>query len=52
MRSICLLGKDGGQLKNLGDINIIVPSDDTARIQEAHIMIIHILCEEVEKIFT
>ncbi|GAB4368773.1 MAG: D-sedoheptulose 7-phosphate isomerase [Calditrichia bacterium] len=45
---IGLLGKDGGKLKKLVDLPIIVPSDDTARIQEAHIMIGHILCEVLE----
>lgn len=49
--SICLLGKDGGKLKDLTDFLIVVPSDDTPRIQECHIMLIHIICEEVEKQF-
>lgn len=49
INTICLLGKDGGTLKNLADISIIVPSDNTPRVQEAHIMLIHIICEEVEK---
>jgi D-sedoheptulose 7-phosphate isomerase len=48
---ICLLGKDGGELKNLTDLSIIIPSDNTPRIQECHIMIIHIICEELEKSF-
>lgn len=51
LTTICLLGKDGGVLKDLADISIIVPSDNTPRIQEAHIMLIHIICEEVEKNF-
>ncbi len=52
LKTICLLGRDGGKLKNSADISLIVPSNDTARIQEAHIMLIHIICEEVEKSFT
>jgi D-sedoheptulose 7-phosphate isomerase len=45
MKTICLLGDDGGMLKDLADISIIIPSNITARIQEAHIMVIHIICE-------
>jgi len=46
---IGLLGKDGGKMKNASDIEIIVPSNNTPRIQEAHLMILHIICELVEK---
>jgi D-sedoheptulose 7-phosphate isomerase len=46
--TIALLGKDGGEAKALADTNIIVPSDSTARIQEAHILIGHILCDLIE----
>ncbi len=46
---IGLLGKDGGKLKNTSDVEIIVPSDNTPRIQEAHLMILHIICELVDK---
>lgn len=51
LKTICLLGKDGGKLKGMADISIIVSSDNTPRIQEIHIMLIHIICEEVEKYF-
>jgi D-sedoheptulose 7-phosphate isomerase len=47
--SIGLLGKDGGKAKALCDHAIIVPSDDTQRIQEGHITIGHIICGLVEK---
>lgn len=47
-RAIALLGKNGGKIKNLADISIVVPSNCTARIQEAHIMIGHIICELIE----
>ena len=45
---IGLLGKDGGKLKNTSSVEIIVPSDNTPRIQEAHLMILHIICEIAE----
>ena len=44
-----LLGKDGGLARKCFDKSIIVKSKDSARIQEAHIFIIHLICEEVEK---
>lgn len=46
--SIALLGRDGGQLRQLADIAVVVPSDTTARIQEAHIFILHYFCEGLE----
>lgn len=46
---IGLTGKTGGKMKNMCDIMINVPSEDTPRIQEAHILIGHIICEMVEK---
>jgi D-sedoheptulose 7-phosphate isomerase len=45
---IGLTGKSGGRLKDIADLVIRVPSDDTARIQEAHITIGHIICRLVE----
>ncbi|MEK7479043.1 MAG: D-sedoheptulose 7-phosphate isomerase [Patescibacteria group bacterium] len=51
MKTIALLGRDGGVAKGRADIEIIVPSDDTPRIQEVHILVIHSICEEVEKTF-
>ena len=47
--TVALLGKDGGKMKNRSDIEIIVPSDNTPRIQEAHLMILHIICEIIDK---
>lgn len=47
-KAIALLGRDGGKIKEIADISIIVPCDNTARIQESHIMIGHIICELVE----
>lgn len=49
IKTISLLGKDGGKSKNMADIELIMPSNNTARIQEAHITILHIMCELVEK---
>lgn len=49
LKTISLLGKDGGRTKGIADIDIIVPSDNTPRIQESHSMILHIICELVEK---
>jgi phosphoheptose isomerase len=51
LTTIGLTGGDGGQLADLVDIPIIVPSANTARIQECHITIGHILCEIVESAF-
>lgn len=45
---IGLLGADGGRLAMLVDLPIFVPAQDTARIQEAHILIGHILCDILE----
>lgn len=47
--TIGLLGRDGGKLVSLADVAIIVPSDVTARIQEAHILIGHAICGGVEQ---
>lgn len=49
MRVIGLLGRDGGALRGLCHVAIIVPSPTTARIQEAHIFIGHTLCAMVEE---
>jgi D-sedoheptulose 7-phosphate isomerase len=48
-RTIGLTGGSGGKLAEVADLVITVPSNDTPRIQEAHITIGHIVCELVEK---
>ena len=48
-RTIGLLGKDGGSIKAVCDLALVIPSTDTPRIQEGHITIIHIVCDLVEK---
>ena len=45
---IGLLGRDGGRVAALCDVALIVPSDDTQRIQETHNLVGHILCELIE----
>ena len=47
--SVALVGKDGGKMAQIADIALVVPSDSTPRIQEAHILIGHILCDIIEK---
>lgn len=49
--TIGLTGNDGGQLKEICDHCLIIPSNNTARIQEAHILIGHIICEIIEEGF-
>lgn len=44
-------GKDGGKMKPLSDYLINVPSTDTPRIQESHIMLGHIICQMVEELY-
>jgi len=47
--AVGLGGRDGGKMKDLADICVIVPSDVTARIQEMHITLGHMLCGALEK---
>lgn len=49
--TIGLTSESGGKMKNKCDITLHVPSENTPRIQECHIMIIHIICELIEKAF-
>jgi len=48
IKTVALTGGDGGDLAKLADISLLVPSNVTARIQEAHITIGHIICELIE----
>lgn len=50
IRTIGLLGHDGGALRECVDLAVIVPSSNTQRIQEVHITIGHILCETLERL--
>ncbi len=48
MYSVCLLGKDGGALKDFADFAVVVPGTTSDRVQELHIKIIHIAIEIAE----
>ncbi len=48
---IGILGNNGGKIKNLVNLPIIIPSNSTPRIQESHRLILHIICDLVEKYF-
>ena len=47
--TVALVGKDGGLMAELADIALVVPSHQTPRIQETHILIGHIICDIIEK---
>jgi D-sedoheptulose 7-phosphate isomerase len=49
MLTVGFLGGNGGELSSICDVNFIAPSDVTARIQETHILVGHILCELIEE---
>ena len=49
LQTLGLLGKDGGQLKEMVHIALVVPSSNTQRIQEVHITVGHILCGALER---
>jgi len=49
IKTVALTGGDGGEIAKLADTSLIVPSSVTARVQEAHITIGHIICELVEQ---
>lgn len=48
LHTIALLGRDGGKARGLAETEFIIPSEITARIQEAHRFLLHVLCEMVE----
>lgn len=49
MASICFLGRDGGFTKGIATIDLLVPGNVTARIQEGHKLLMHAFCEMVEE---
>ena len=49
IKTVALSGGDGGDIVKLADVSLVVPSKITARIQEAHITIAHIICEMIEQ---
>ena len=50
-KTIGLSGKDGGEFNNICDVNIVVEAQDTARIQEMHILIGHTICHLIDQAF-
>ena len=52
IKTVALTGGDGGELAKLADLSLIIPSNVTARIQEAHITVGHIICELAEEALT
>jgi D-sedoheptulose 7-phosphate isomerase len=51
-KTIGFSGRDGGEFNNICSLNIVVPSNETARIQEMHILIGHIICQLIDLAFT
>jgi len=48
LKTIAFLGRDGGPTIGMADVDLLVRSNSTARIQEAHQLLLHVLCEVVE----
>jgi len=48
MKTIAFLGRDGGSTVGVADLDLLVKSDSTARVQEAHQLLLHVLCEIIE----
>jgi len=48
LKTIAFLGRDGGSTIGLADVDLLVSSDSTARIQEAHKLLLHVLCDIIE----
>jgi len=51
-KTIGLSGRDGGEMNTLCDINLVVPAEDTPRIQEMHIVIGHTICHLIDQEFS
>lgn len=49
VKTVALVGRDGGEMAKLADYAIVVPSNATPRIQESHILIGHMICDIIEK---
>ena len=48
MKTIAFLGRDGGSTVGIADLDLLVKSDSTERVQEAHQLLLHVLCEIIE----
>ena len=51
-KSIGLSGKGGGEMNEICHLNLVIPDSDTARIQEMHILIGHIICQSIDQYFS
>jgi len=49
VKTVALVGRDGGEMAKLADHVLLIPSNVTARIQECHILVGHIICDIIEK---
>jgi D-sedoheptulose 7-phosphate isomerase len=49
MKTLALSGKKGGEMSRIADYSIIVPSSETQRIQEVHLLVGHIVCDLIER---
>jgi len=49
LTTIISTGKDGGMIKNVADVSLIIPSNNTARIQEMHMLCAHLICEIIDQ---
>jgi D-sedoheptulose 7-phosphate isomerase len=52
LKTIAFLGRDGGSTIGMADVDLLVRNDSTARIQEAHQLLLHVLCETIEARFS
>jgi D-sedoheptulose 7-phosphate isomerase len=52
LKTIALLGRDGASTIGMADVDLLVRSDSTARVQEAHQLLLHVLCETIESRLT
>jgi phosphoheptose isomerase len=48
LKTIAFLGRDGGSTIGIADLDLLVKGDSTARVQEAHQLLLHVLCEVIE----
>jgi phosphoheptose isomerase len=51
LRTVALTGRDGGAVGDAAEIHINVPSSSTARVQEVHRTLLHVICDLVERAF-
>ena len=50
LRTVAFLGKGGGACRDLADVQLIVPHDTTARVQEMHLLLYHTICEALDPV--